>query len=330
MDKNHTRLSIWIVCATSFIVILMTSLVYLLPYIYLHSKELASDYDHVLYIYDLGRIDRLTTHDVYPISVEWAPDRKSIALRYNDGWDFDDPIQFIGVLDIASHHLSQILRIDKGANVQYVDGITWQGINMAWSPYEKKILFNMLSDEDYQQLYLLDVQTKILSATQLEFRDTGERKNINVVGITWSPGPFAIVNLCFDNKDDLEQCQVFSIDDGFSSISPVFTDRAMWVSWLSDGETIVYSCYEDYENEIVKYSFTPAPKGICSYSFQTHLTKLLTTELKIPNWSSDGLLAFEWWGGGEGDRRYLMVYNTLLDKSYRLPRWFINEYRWLP
>ena len=316
--KKQAQFAILSVCILLLICVIIGS-IYLIPYIYLNRERIIFNYG-VVYLYRWGRWEQFDLGDIYPLRAEMSPNRKTVALTYLlGGRDVNKTEQFIGVLDIKTHKLSSLFRIEKPDNFPAIDGSKWQKVQIAWSPDGKKLLFNMLSPQNYPQLYLLDVETNILNPTSLVFNDTVDKKNVSVDDINWSPGPVAIVTVCFVNAHDLKQCELLSVDDEFANTT-FLLDKVFGARWLSDGKTIVYSCYE--ESETVQPQFTRVPKGLCSYSFQTKTIKLISMEMKIAEWSSDGLFAFEWRGGAEGDPAYLMVYNANLNRIYRLPNWF--------
>jgi hypothetical protein len=287
---------------------------------YLLTKARAISKQEGLFLYHWGILQRVTQPNVYPINMSWSPDGDSIALNYSfDEYRFE-PEQYIGILDIKTHNLTPALKIDK-ANIYNGENLTGtdkrQRVDFAWSPNGKQILFNMLSPDHDQQIYLLDVETQEISATSLRFTESASKRNY-VFGISWAPGPFPVLTVCFDSTDARETCNLYSVNTEFNALTLLTNDIILGdAMWLSDGKTIVFSCYANK---------TPLQTGSCLYSLNDNQVNVITKEFVRADWTPDGQFAFSLdGGGGEGEPSYFVGYNLKLDKIDRLPSIFFPD-----
>jgi hypothetical protein len=300
------------------------------PYIYLLTKTSVIQKMYGLFLFRWGTFEQITPPNIYPIDFSWSPSGDKIALRYSSDPIGYSPENYIGIWNMKTKELTSLLYVDRPRTHNGVpakaddDGL--QRIHFAWSPDGKKILLNMLSPENNQQLYLLDVQTKEITPTALIFPETQDKRNYNIGGITWAPGPFPVFEVCFDISEFNPGCALYTTNNEFTELKNLTDNSFSSFQWLTDGETLVYSCLIGYESE---KSPDVNQFGLCSYSSKDRQFKVITTKFSSAYWwSPDGLLAFSVRGGAEGGRDpiRLLVYNVELDRVDELPGWL---YEWV-
>jgi Tol biopolymer transport system component len=267
--------------------------------------------------------DRITPDSIYVLSYKAAPDGNRIALTYTDyGWDTTRADQYLGIFDVWTGELHQILHIEKPDITSQTNPGKWQSIHMAWSPDGQNLLYNLLSQENTPEFYIYNrLNQKITSATNL----TGvfnEFPSVRIADLNWSPGLNVLVNSCFSDTSRNTHFDTYIINPDLTSTKTIISDSFL-PQWLPDGKTIVYSCLEKWTSQD-KNQDALETTGLCSYSIQDKQEKIITTEMKSGIWSSNGRFAVERTGGAEGEKPDFRVYNAILDRVYNLPYWVIR------
>jgi hypothetical protein len=278
----------------------------------------------ILYGNLFSKSDQITPNSIYVLTYKVAPGGNRIAITYTDyGWDTSRADQYIGIFNIWTKELQPVLHIEKPDDTSHIDLSKWQTIRMAWSPDGQKLLFNMLSKENDQELYIFNAMNqKITKASNLD-EIFNEPIKMRIAYLNWSPGKQALLNLCSSNNSMNSYCNTYLVKPDFSSIDTRISDSYL-SQWLPDGKIIVYSCLEKWtfkdQNQVALKT-----TGLCSYSIQDKKEKMITNEIKSAIWSANGRYAVEIVGGAEGKVPYFRVYNSILNRVYNLPFWIIHQ-----